>query len=348
MFRLTGEEATPNNLKFAIPSCAEEVYIFHGNVPTIKETFPPSLRVLSITYSRLRTFATPTLPDSLSTIDLSFNSLEEIPNAVYQAFLANPSLRINLKNNDLWFAMYSDISPSMVSPATVEELSRAHRMNLLSTCKLNTAISILREKRYTKDANLLASRISDQLKQRTKDKAYTWDNKENVHFAGVQESVKKAIAVIMETPTPPPSKPNAILDLFEDLLEDPEARASVALDLEDPSYAALAAKVYQVALFHDVDPAIIRAELKDGIGTCLTGKVSRLVNCLNGFVAGIQVGLSKNEEVANSILVARNRNTHVYGSDMDMYLAETIPAVMQILEDACIPEDEQATWLEYV
>jgi hypothetical protein len=33
---------------------------------------------------------------------------------------------------------------------------------------------------------------------------------------------------------------------------------------------------------------------------------------------------------------------------MDAYLAETIPAALQALEDACVPHTEHAAWLESV
>ena len=120
---------------------------------------------------------------------------------------------------------------------------------------------------------------------------------------------------------------------------------------EDPAYAALARKVLAVVSAHrerDALMAVLAAEVRDGLCTCRSGRVERLVNALNGFVEGVGVGLSRNEELANAILVIRNRNSSVFAGDVDAYTEETVPAVMQALEDACVPEPEQGAWLEYV
>ena len=252
-------------------------------------------------------------------------------------------MKVNLKNNDLWFAMYSDLQPSMISPQTVNELVKAHRMNYLSTVKLNYAVRILREKNFDKDAKYLSQKIKEQLSNRVKDGGCTWDNKENVHLSSVQDNVKDAIDRINRITTPPLS--SSILDI----ITDTKLREYVATDLSiSPEYANITKKIYEIAVMYCIDSKIIVDELRDGMNTCLTGKISRMINVLNGFVPGIGVGISKNEEVANSILVIRNRNTIVYGTDTERYINETYPAVLQILEDACIPEEEQNVWTEYI
>jgi hypothetical protein len=120
---------------------------------------------------------------------------------------------------------------------------------------------------------------------------------------------------------------------------------------EDEQYHMLARCVLVIVLRHPCRDAIrdiLHEEIKDGLCTCRAGRVSRMVNALNGFVEGVHVGLSKNEELSNTILVLRNRNATVYGKDTDTYLSETVPLVWQALEDACVPEGEHSAWLEYV
>lgn len=336
-------DPTITNLKFMLPCDIEELSLIHCKIPKITETFPNSLKVIKITYSGVRDFSTSKLPDDLAEIDLSFNKLEEIPHSIYDAFIKNPAMKVNLKNNDLWFAMYSDLQPSMISPQTVNELVKAHRMNYLSTVKLNYAVRILREKNFDKDAKYLSQKIKEQLSNRVKDGGCTWDNKENVHLSSVQDNVKDAIDRINRITTPPLS--SSILDI----ITDTKLREYVATDLSiSPEYANITKKIYEIAVMYCIDSKIIVDELRDGMNTCLTGKISRMINVLNGFVPGIGVGISKNEEVANSILVIRNRNTIVYGTDTERYINETYPAVLQILEDACIPEEEQNVWTEYI
>lgn len=323
----------------------------HCNLPVVAEAFPPSVRSISITYSRVREFAPPALPDRIASVDLSFNSLREIPEAVYQAFARDPSVRINLKNNDLWFAMYTDLPARMVSPAVVGELLKAHRLNLISTQRLTRAIDTLRHQKCDAEARHLSQRITAQVTQRAHDGGYSWQNAENVHFDGVQQAVRASIDKLMNIDT---RDVRARLDregrcVLDAVASDRGLRARVEADVKsDSRYAALARQVFALAVMYDVDPDIIRDELRDGIDTCMSGKIARIVNCLNGFVPGIAVGLSANEEIANSVLVVRNRNALLYGADTDKYAAETIPAVLQILEDACVAPAEQAAWIEYV
>jgi 4-alpha-glucanotransferase len=68
---------------------------------------------------------------------------------------------------------------------------------------------------------------------------------------------------------------------------------------------------------------------------------------LNGFVSGINVSISRNEELTNAIVTLRKKNIKLYG-DSYLYVHETVAQVWQMLEDACIPEHEHEAWLEFV
>jgi hypothetical protein len=178
---------------------------------------------------------------------------------------------------------------------------------------------------------------------RVKDGGYTWENKENVHFSSIQDTVKDSIKKLNGI-----SAPGLSYDIAS-LITDPKIKKIVEKDLQSsPEYLQISQKVLEVAKQFDIDTQVIIDEIHDGAHTCLTGKISRIVNALNGFVPGVGTGLSKTEEVANSIVVIRNRNTLLYGNDNETYINETIPAVLQILEDACIPLPAQGPWLEYV
>jgi hypothetical protein len=52
---------------------------------------------------------------------------------------------------------------------------------------------------------------------------------------------------------------------------------------------------------------VMDTEMQDAECKCFTGRMSRLVNCLNGFDARIQIQISDNEQIGNIIAVERNR-----------------------------------------
>jgi hypothetical protein len=97
----------------------------------------------------------------------------------------------------------------------------------------------------------------------------------------------------------------------------------------------------------DIYPVLIE-ELKQCIHVCFTGQITHTINALNGFVDDIKIGISIREELSNKIVNIRHKQMEKHSSDMDAYIAETIPIVWQLLEDYCIPPIEHMAWLESV
>lgn len=338
----------------------DEIIAQHCTIPRVSagQALPPALVRLEISYSNLVAFDLPELQSSLAYVNLSHNRMRAIPGAVYNLFERKMGgVTIDLRGNDFWFTQYSSLPVAIISPSTVGELVRAHRMNIVSTATLRDAVNILRRKDHIKAADSLQSDIEALLKRRVEDGGYTWDNAENAHGTGVKASVEAAVERIMGMETDEIEEVAMSADeLAASYVSHGAADGDIQADLarhfrEEPSYAALARKVLAVANAHrerDAVLAVLAAEVRDGLCTCRSGRLARLVNALNGFVEGISVGLSRNEELANAILVIRNRNTRVFAGDVDAYTSETVPAVMQALEDACVPVVEQGAWLEYV
>ena len=50
---------------------------------------------------------------------------------------------------------------------------------------------------------------------------------------------------------------------------------------------------------------ILNGEMSDSICKCFTGRISRLVNCLNGFDDDVQINISKNEQISNIVVVTK-------------------------------------------
>ena len=59
--------------------------------------------------------------------------------------------------------------------------------------------------------------------------------------------------------------------------------------------------------FRDEILAVLNTELSDSICKCFTGRISRLVNCLNGFDNDVQINISKNEQISNIVVVTKNK-----------------------------------------
>lgn len=300
----------------------------------------------------MREFRPQHLPTDIALIDLSFNRLVAIP-----PVLGDYVGRVNLRNNDFWFTMYSDLGTGFVYPIVVDELILAHRLGLIGTGKLVTAESILRFKKYDAAAERLQRIIGMSMQSRAKEEIQnTYNNSQNVHLESIQSSTQKAVNTIMEMETEELNDGGEFADFVCLKIQADECLAEYIHKVcGDPHihslfFVSVLKKVVAIIDQHEHKDElymILKRELLDGQLTCMTGRITRIVNCLIGFVEGIVIGLSRNEEISNSILAIRKKYATMY-QDVDVYLAETIPVVWQVLEDMCVPEVEHAAWLEYV
>jgi len=84
---------------------------------------------------------------------------------------------------------------------------------------------------------------------------------------------------------------------------------------------------------------ILKDEIYAGIGVCFTGRVTRLVNVLCGFIDGVQISYSENEQINNAIITTRRR------CEEDKTL-NIIDEAKQVLTSLSVSEDKQKIWLE--
>jgi len=334
----------------------ENITISHCDIQKIYNKLPQSLRYLEISYSGLLEIQPENTLENIAEINLTFNSLKEIPRFLNELIDNNPHIEIKLKGNDFWFTMYSDLTISMICPKTINELVYANKLNILSTYKLTYAVKILKEKKFTKEANWLAEQVDISLKKiKNEQPKNIYSNPQNVHLYSITDKTQQSIKLIMEY-----NINNHDIDIYQYINKfDKPVQDDINFHINNPikhgifgcTFYGLFIKVLLIARETEYFQSIlfiINDELKSGLKTCLTGQMTRLVNSLSSFVNGISVTISKNEEISNSIIALRKRYAILYANNHELYINETIPAVWQLLEDECIPENEHDIWLEYV
>jgi Leucine-rich repeat (LRR) protein len=67
---------------------------------------------------------------------------------------------------------------------------------------------------------------------------------------------------------------------------------------------------------------IMNQEMRDSVGMCFTGRISRLINCLNGFSDLVSIEISDNEQINNIILLTKQRLGLEYTPDKHKELVE--------------------------
>ena len=88
---------------------------------------------------------------------------------------------------------------------------------------------------------------------------------------------------------------------------------------------------------------ILNTEITDSECKCFTGRLSRLVNSLNGLDEHIQVHISENEQIGNIIIVCKNRMNN---SEYNVELHKEMVRSELLLRNVNIDTIEK--WLEYI
>ena len=87
---------------------------------------------------------------------------------------------------------------------------------------------------------------------------------------------------------------------------------------------------------------ILNTEIKDSYCKCFTGKISRLINCLNGFTDLVKINIADNQQIGNIILLIKNQIKDDYSIDKHKEL------VIIELTDRGFDKDIIDEWLKYI
>ena len=88
---------------------------------------------------------------------------------------------------------------------------------------------------------------------------------------------------------------------------------------------------------------IMNSEMNDSLCKCFTGRISRLVNCLNGFDVNIKINISTNEQIGNIIILIKNQLILENKYDLESH--------KRLVKNNLLERDYELniieTWLEY-
>ena len=89
---------------------------------------------------------------------------------------------------------------------------------------------------------------------------------------------------------------------------------------------------------------ILNSEMKDSVCKCFTGRMSRLINCLNGFDDLVTIQISDKEQIGNIIIAIRNQliESNTYSAEVHKKQVETS------LLDRGYSKDVVNEYLEYI
>lgn len=115
------------------------------------------------------------------------------------------------------------------------------------------------------------------------------------------------------------------------------------------TYKALLKQVWAIIEDHEHREAmrdVLFQELDESVGVCFTGRFTRTLNALTGFIEQVKVGISLQEQMQNQIAMAvKNAREKLGSSD---FQPEARANVKKILVEFEIPEAEHEIWLDAI
>jgi Leucine-rich repeat (LRR) protein len=186
-------------------------------------------------------------------------------------------------------------------------------------------------------------RFLNRINQQTND-LQIYNDSQNVHNHQIQESIKTSLENILNVP-----KTINKDSLIQNLLESNMNEKSIQLLLEycqDDSVHSVLNITFEETLFHILEyinlelkenkneiHSILENEILDSECKCFTGRISRLINCLNGFTSLVEIKIPDNMAISN-IIVMMKKN---YSGNNENELKELIKK--ELLERNYLKED---------
>jgi len=140
-----------------------------------------------------------------------------------------------------------------------------------------------------------------------------YNDGQNVHNHNIQESIRKSVNNILEIK--PIITDTTDLILNDTILTNETKEILMEYKNSKEIYSALNITFEELLLYvfnrieinehKDEIKQVLNVEMIDSVCKCFTGRMSRLINCLNGFDSLVNIQIADNEQIAQVIEVVR-------------------------------------------
>jgi len=261
-----------------------------------------SINILNLSKNKIK-YISPKIKNLTNITDLylSFNFIEVIPDEIGECIkLKNLCISNNLIENipktigNLKKLKFLYIDSNQLSSLPSE----------LTDCNNLLYILFLPQNRYFKVKPHIL-RFINRYSSSSYDNFKLYKNSENVHTNSIQDTFRKSLQSLM----------NDEIDKSINFLEyiDNSLKEYIVYNLNDKTILVNTYLTYE-DIFNHVMSRIMKSndknellkrvheEIKESINLCFTGKITRLVNSLNGFFSDIHIGISEHEQIENLMI----------------------------------------------
>lgn len=93
---------------------------------------------------------------------------------------------------------------------------------------------------------------------------------------------------------------------------------------------------------------ILKTELNDSLNKCFTGRMTRLLNSLNGFDDRVNIKISDSLEISNIIILIRNKPNYTNYENDEQIKSLLKEEIKKELSERGYIDDEIEIWLRYL
>jgi Leucine-rich repeat (LRR) protein len=178
-----------------------------------------------------------------------------------------------------------------------------------------------------------------------------YNDTQSIHNHNIQECIRKSISYVMSQ-KPTLNNEELIETITENKILNKTAKQLLFEYMENTdihsvigvTFNELLLNVISLTLKHKHKNeilSILNIEMQESEYKCFTGRMSRLVNCLNGFDPNIQIKIADNEQIANVILQTKKK---YFGKDIEIIKAEVNKRLMELDYD----KETIDSWTEHI
>jgi len=274
-----------------------------------KDVFQPGLKNLSLSDNQIVELKKGVFPQELEILDLSGNQIIKLTEGVFPCGLKKLYLDMNKIKKLKEGVFPTGLQELDLSYNQIVELP-IHLLNLRRLTDFNYLGNPI------ENISLPVQRWLDRLNQGITQNNQIYSDSQNIHNSNIQKSFRQSLENIIK------DKPTFSLDECKNYLLTSNLTEEVKREILNYCDDQTEHSIYLITfedLFHYVMNRILKhqeideilkildEEIKDTICKCFTGRLTRLLNVLNGFYPDIQIQIGSNEQITNVILMLKEK-----------------------------------------
>jgi hypothetical protein len=333
----------------------EDIDLSGNDIVELNKQIPSNVKTINVDFNRLRSIKYELIDPSVK-VSAAYNFLNEVPPRTHIENVKFDHNDINDKQYRLVEGDFQRLTPAQFRQGNngVVPYNRENNYALFGPAPYNN--------------NRPFPKVPDRI---------AGTDRQSVHNTSIQKSADKSLSYVLEY-VPKQPAPTNFVDFVEVAYYNNKIKKSIvrrgikclslslakkaifpppirkwceANDIHSQfgvTYKTLLKKVWEIIQDHEYRLAIeevLFQELDDSKNVCFTGRFTRTLNALTGFIEQVQIGINSREQMENQIVMIIKKTKDKLGDD---YIVEARQEVKKILVEFEVPEMEQEAWLDAI